>query len=112
MTLSNPNVELVNDTVYTKFGILFSRSQAIEQKQILTLIKDHNYVANLHKMPLYNPNVDPVNDNRLFHYILHSYVALEGKIKKFVERENLTFLASCILSEHIVLIFWGQSRRH
>ena len=33
MTLYNPNVELVNDNVHTKFDkVLFTKSQAIEQK--------------------------------------------------------------------------------
>ena len=33
MLLDDPNVELVNDNVYIKFGkIMFTKSQAIEQK--------------------------------------------------------------------------------
>ena len=49
----NTNIDLVNDNVYTKFGlnrsILF---QDIEQKQILTSIKGRNSVANLLKFEL------------------------------------------------------------
>ena len=51
MMLYNPNVDLVNDNVYTKFGLILSiRSQDMEQKkQILTSIKGRNSVANLRK---------------------------------------------------------------
>ena len=60
MMLYNPNVDLVNDYVYTKFGkILSIHSQDIEQKPISGL----NPVANLRKMMFYNPNADLVNDN-------------------------------------------------
>ena len=46
----NNNVDLVNDNVYTKFGLNLSiRSQEIEQNQILTSIKGGNSVANLVK---------------------------------------------------------------
>ena len=45
----NTNIDLVNDNVYTKFGLnLFILSQDIEH-QILTSIKGRNSVANLHK---------------------------------------------------------------
>ena len=65
MTLYNPNLDLVNVNVYTKFGhILSIRSQDIELKnQILTSIKGRNSVANLRKTIIYNTNVDLVNDN-------------------------------------------------
>ena len=49
----NTNVDLVNDNVYTKFGL--NRSipfQDIEQKLILTSIKGRNSVANLLKFEL------------------------------------------------------------
>ena len=64
MTLYNPNLDLVNDNVYTKFGhILSIRSQDIEKNQILTSIKGRNSVANLQKSIIYNTNVDLVNDD-------------------------------------------------
>ena len=64
MMLYNPNIDLVNDNVYTKFGkILSIHSQDIEQNQILTSIKGRNSVVYLRKMTHYNPNVYPVNDN-------------------------------------------------
>ena len=66
MTIYNPNVDLVDDNVYTKSGLNKSiRSQDIEGKKqrILTSIKGHNSVANLRKMTIYNPNVDLVSDN-------------------------------------------------
>ena len=64
LTLYNPNLDLINVYVYTKFGlILFILCQDIEQKEILISIKGRNSVANLRKMKLYNPNIDPSNDN-------------------------------------------------
>ena len=66
MTLYNPNLDLININVYTKFGlILFILCQDIEQKKILTSIKSRNSIANLRKMKLYNPKIDRINDNVL-----------------------------------------------
>ena len=64
--INNPDVDLVNDNVYTKFGcILTIQSQDMEKKQqqILTLIKGRNSVVNLRKTPIHNPNVDLVKEN-------------------------------------------------
>ena len=60
----NNNVDLVNDNVFTKFGLILSiRSQDIEKK-ILSSIKGRNSVTNLRKKTMiYNTNVDLVNDN-------------------------------------------------
>ena len=50
MMFYNPNVNLVHDDVYTKFGkILSIHSQAIEQKLFLSSIKGRNSIANLQK---------------------------------------------------------------
>ena len=63
-TLYNPNIDLVINNAYTKFGLnLSTHYQDMEQNQILTSIKGRNSVANLLKMMLYNPNVDLVNYN-------------------------------------------------
>ena len=61
----NTNIGLVNDNVFTKFGLILSiRFKDIEKKkQILISIKDRNSVANLRKTMIYNTNVDLVNDN-------------------------------------------------
>ena len=60
----NTNIDLVNDNVFTKFGLILSiRSQDIEQNQILISIKGRNSVANLRKTMIYNTNVDLVDDN-------------------------------------------------
>ena len=69
----NTNVDLVNDDVYTKFGLILSiRSQDIfcqfvlkilSKNQFLTSIKGPNSVANLRKTIIYNTNLDLVNDN-------------------------------------------------
>ena len=64
LTLYNPNLDIINVNVYTKFSsILTIGYQDIEQKQILTSIKSYNSVANLQKLMLYNPNLDLVNAN-------------------------------------------------
>ena len=64
-TIYFTNVELVNDDVYTKFGLILSiRSQDISSKnQILTSIKGRNSFANLRKTKIYNTNLDLVTDN-------------------------------------------------
>ena len=57
-TIYNTYVDLVNDDVYTKFGLILSiRSQDIES------IKGRNSVANLRKTKIYNTNLDLVTDN-------------------------------------------------
>ena len=60
MMLYNPNLDLVNDNVYTKFGPILS---ILSKNQILTSIKDRNSVANLQKTIIYNTNIDLVNDD-------------------------------------------------
>ena len=64
MTLYNPNLDLINHNVYTKFGLILSiLYQDIKQNEILTSIKGRNSVANLRKIKLYNPSIDLLNDN-------------------------------------------------
>ena len=59
----NTNVDLVNDNVYTKFGLNLSiRSQDIEQKPNSYVNQGRNSVANLRKTMFYITNVDLVND--------------------------------------------------
>ena len=49
----NTNLDLVNDNVYTKFGLIQSiRFRDIEQNLILTSIKGRKSVANLPKFEL------------------------------------------------------------
>ena len=63
-TIYNTNKNLVNDDVYTKFGLILSIcSKDIEQNRILTSIKGSNSIANLRKTKIYNTNIDLVNDN-------------------------------------------------
>ena len=60
----NTNIDLVNDNVYTKFGLnLFILSQDIEQKPNSDTIKDRNSLSNLRKTKVYDTNIDLVNDN-------------------------------------------------
>ena len=57
MSHDNLDIDLVNDNVYTKVGIFCPFIiKILSKNQILTSIKDHNYVVNLRKMMLYNPN--------------------------------------------------------
>ena len=64
MTLYNPNLDLVNDNVYTNL-VTFCQFvlKIFSKKQILTSIKGRNSVANLRKTIIYNNNVDLVNDD-------------------------------------------------
>ena len=63
-TIYNTSVDLVNDDVYTKFGLTRPFVLKILSKnQILKSIKGCNSVANLRKTKIYNTNVDLVNDN-------------------------------------------------
>ena len=58
------NRDLVNDNVYTKFGLnLFIFLKILSKNQILTSIKGRNSVANLRKTKIYDTNRDLVNDN-------------------------------------------------
>ena len=59
---NNPELDLVNGDVHTKFGqILSIRSQAIERKQNSDIIKGLNSVKILRKMMGTNPKLDFVN---------------------------------------------------
>ena len=64
-TIYFTNVDLVNDDVYTKFGLILSISfqSILSKNQILTSIKGRNSVANLRKTKIYNTNLDLVTDN-------------------------------------------------
>ena len=58
------DVDLVNDDVYTKFGLSLSFVLKILSKnKILTSIKGRNSVANLRKTKIYNTNLDLVTEN-------------------------------------------------
>ena len=58
---NHPDIDLVNDNVCTKFGLIQSfHSQDIEQKLNSDINQGCNSVA---KMMHYNPNIDLVNDS-------------------------------------------------
>ena len=60
----NTNIDLVNDYMYTKFGLICQFVLKILSKnQFLTSIKGRNSFANLRKTMIYNTNKDLVNDN-------------------------------------------------
>ena len=62
-TIYNTNVDLVNDDVYTKFGLFCQFVLKILSKiQILTSIKGRNSIANLQKTKIYNTNLALVTD--------------------------------------------------
>ena len=54
MILYTPNVDIVNDNVYTKYRIKILKKKSI---------KGCNSVANLRKMTIYNPYIDLVIEN-------------------------------------------------
>ena len=60
----NTNIDLVNDNVYTNFGLnLFIFVKILSKNQILTSIKNGNSVTILQKAMIYDTNIDLVNDN-------------------------------------------------
>ena len=64
MMLYNPNVDLVNDNVYTKLVKFCPFILKIwSKKLILESSKGRNSVANLRKTTIYFTNVDLVNDD-------------------------------------------------
>ena len=67
MTIYNPNVDLVNDTVYTKFGLNKSiRCQDIEKKKRIptsvNALGGGGGGGDLRKMMIFKTNVDLIND--------------------------------------------------
>ena len=84
----NTNVDLVNDNVYTKFGLNRSiHFQDIEQKSILTSIKGRNTVANLPEFELI----------QVFMRVLITCKNDEDPIKNKGARVFTSFLPSCLL---------------
>ena len=62
--LYNPNQDLINVNVYTKFGkILSIGSKILSGNEILTSLKGCNSVTNLQNLMLYNPNLEIINNN-------------------------------------------------
>ena len=67
MVHNNPNVDLVSDNEYTKFGqILSIHSQDIEQKPYSDINQLRVVTLNLQKMTLYNLNIDLVNEYKIW----------------------------------------------
>ena len=70
-----PNVDLVNDDVYSKFvSISIFVLKILNKNRILTSIKGCNAVAKLRKIMFYNPKVDLVNDNVYTQFCLSSSI--------------------------------------
>ena len=61
-TIYNPNLDLINDNVYTKL-VKFCPLvlKILRGNEVLTSIKGRNSVANLRNLTLYNPNLDTIN---------------------------------------------------
>ena len=80
------NIDLVNDNVYTKFGLYrLIRFQDIEQKLIMTSIKGRNSVANLLNLPKFELI-------QAFVYVLVTCKNEEGPIKNEGARVFTRFL--------------------
>ena len=72
------NIDLVNDNVFTKFGLnLFVLSQDIEQKPNSDINQGRNSVANLRKTMSYDNNIDLVNDNEYTKFGLNRSICFE-----------------------------------
>ena len=83
------NVDLVNDNVYTKFGLIPTNRYklGVEQIQMLTQSKVRTCVANLQKkMMLYNPDIDLVDT------YVYTKFELIPFIRFNISRENKTKL--------------------
>ena len=63
MMLYNPNIDLVNDNVYTMVKFCPFILKIWSKTLILESIKGRNSVANLRKTTIYFTNVDLVNDD-------------------------------------------------
>ena len=94
MMFYNLNVDLVNENVFLKFGLILSmHSQDIEQNENSD-VNQGKYLRYKFstKMILYNPNVDLVNDNvyTKFVYILsiHSQDIKRNQILKSIKGRN------------------------
>ena len=62
MKLYNPNIDLINDNVYTNMVKLCPLIlKILSGKEILTSTEGYNSVANVQKIVLYNPNLDVIN---------------------------------------------------
>ena len=93
----NTNVDLVNDNVYTKFGLNLLVFKILSKNQILTSIKGCNSVANLQKTTIYNTNIDLVNDNVYTKFGLNRSILFQdieqklnydGMTERLTERKN------------------------
>ena len=84
----NTNIDLVNDDVYTKFGLILSFVLKILSKnQFLTSIKGRNSFAK--KTMIYNTNIDLVNDNVYTKFGLNrsiSFQDIEQKLNSYVNQ--------------------------
>ena len=60
----NTDIDLVNDNVFTKFGLILSiRSKDIEQKPNSDIDQGPQLCCKFAKTMIYFTDVDPVNDN-------------------------------------------------
>ena len=76
----NTNIDLVNDNVYTKFGLnLFIRSQDIEQKPNSDINQGRLLCCKLAKKTtmIYDTNIDLVNDNVYTKFGLNQSIRFE-----------------------------------
>ena len=98
----NTNVDLVNDNVYTKFGLnLFIRSKDSEQKPNSDVNQGFNSVANLRKKKIYITIVDLVNGYVYTKFGLNRSILfqdIEQKLNSDVNQGPITLLQICRIS--------------
>ena len=86
LTINTPNLDLVNDNLYTKFGLQKSIcSQDMEQTEFWRQSRAVNLLQ-MRKMMIYNPNVDHVNDNvytKIWLNSIHSFSRYWTKTELF-----------------------------
>ena len=100
MMIYNQNIDLVNNNVYTKFGLNKPvRSQDIEQK-LKSDVKSRNITLFqiCEKMTIYNPNIDFVNDNvytKFGHNTAICSQDIEQKLNSDIKSRAITLLQIC-----------------
>ena len=92
----NINIDLVNDNVFTKFGLFCQFVPKILSKnQILISIKGCNSVENLQKTMIYNTKVDLVNDNVYTKFDLNRSISFQDIEQKLNSEVNQGLLQIC-----------------
>ena len=96
----NTNIDLVNDNVYTKFGLnMFILPQDMEQKPNSDINQSPYSVAILRKTMIYDANIDLVNDNVYTKFGLNRSIRFQDIEQKLNSDVNQGPLLCCKFAE-------------